>query len=167
MIRGDRLPTGIIVGQDTTLVWDNNDFGEKTLSGKGTTHNTIGIIIQHPKTGLTQLTHSGKESPFKKHTGGQLNPNQLILQSAKVEYFTTLSKLKLKTFTDMGKTVKSRVRGTEIALKTDRNLIARLVVIGKVRKIDLHEIMSYCLGPLPAPFATRKGCLVKTKKAAL
>ena len=29
-----------------TLVWDNNDFGEETLSGKGTTHNTNGIAIQ-------------------------------------------------------------------------------------------------------------------------
>lgn len=29
-----------------TLVWDSNDFGEETLSGKGTTHNTNGIIIQ-------------------------------------------------------------------------------------------------------------------------
>lgn len=32
----------------TTLVFDNNDFGEETVSGKGTTHNTNGIIIQRP-----------------------------------------------------------------------------------------------------------------------
>ena len=31
----------------TTLVWDNNDFGEETLSGHETTHNTNGIIIQN------------------------------------------------------------------------------------------------------------------------
>jgi len=30
----------------TTLVWDNNDFGEETVSGKGTTHNTNGILLQ-------------------------------------------------------------------------------------------------------------------------
>ena len=29
-----------------TLVWDKNDFGAETLSGKGTTHNTNSIIIQ-------------------------------------------------------------------------------------------------------------------------
>ena len=28
-------------------MWDNNDFGEQTLSGKGTTHNTNGIAVQH------------------------------------------------------------------------------------------------------------------------
>ena len=34
------LPSCIQTGIHTTLVWDNNDFGEETLSGKGTTHNT-------------------------------------------------------------------------------------------------------------------------------
>ena len=37
----------IQTGIHTTLVWDNNDFGEETLSGKGTTHNTNGIAVQH------------------------------------------------------------------------------------------------------------------------
>ena len=45
--RGDTyLPQNIQVQMQATLVWDNNDFGEETLSGKGTTHNTNGIIIQ-------------------------------------------------------------------------------------------------------------------------
>lgn len=30
----------------TTLVFGNNNFGEETLSGKGTTHVTNGIIVQ-------------------------------------------------------------------------------------------------------------------------
>ena len=41
------LPSCTHSGLYTTLVWDNNDFGEETLSGKGTTHNTNGIAIQH------------------------------------------------------------------------------------------------------------------------
>ena len=28
-------------------MWDNNDFGQETLSGKGTTHNTNGVVVQH------------------------------------------------------------------------------------------------------------------------
>ena len=45
--RGDiYIPENIRVELPATLVWDNNDFGEETLSGKGTTHNTNGIIIQ-------------------------------------------------------------------------------------------------------------------------
>lgn len=49
MRRGDdALPTNILPDVHTTFVWDNNDFGEETLSGRGTTHNTNGIVIQRP-----------------------------------------------------------------------------------------------------------------------
>ena len=30
----------------TTLVWDNSDYSEETLSGKGSTHVVNGIVIQ-------------------------------------------------------------------------------------------------------------------------
>ena len=42
-----KLPSSLEKSSYTTLVWDNNDFGERTLSGKGTTHNTNGIAVQH------------------------------------------------------------------------------------------------------------------------
>ena len=41
------LPSNLKKSSYTTLVWDNNDFAERTLSGKGTTHNTNGIAVQH------------------------------------------------------------------------------------------------------------------------
>ena len=34
-------------GVHTSVMWDNNDFGEQMLSGQGTTHNTNGIAVQH------------------------------------------------------------------------------------------------------------------------
>eukprot|EP00057_Strongylocentrotus_purpuratus_P026501 XP_011680975.1 PREDICTED: uncharacterized protein LOC105446186 [Strongylocentrotus purpuratus] len=40
----------------TTLVWDNNDFGEETTSGKGTTHNTNGILIQYDPSATSEPT---------------------------------------------------------------------------------------------------------------
>ncbi|XP_071817001.1 uncharacterized protein [Apostichopus japonicus] len=40
------LPENIMPSQYTTLVFDNIDLMEETLSGKGTTHNTNGIVIQ-------------------------------------------------------------------------------------------------------------------------
>ncbi|KAJ8050302.1 hypothetical protein HOLleu_03448 [Holothuria leucospilota] len=42
----DALPATIVPGEFLTLVWDNIDFGEETLTGKGTTHSTNGIAIQ-------------------------------------------------------------------------------------------------------------------------
>ena len=47
--RGDEiLPEGV-TPKFTTLVWDNIDFSEETISGKGTTHSTNGILIQSGK----------------------------------------------------------------------------------------------------------------------
>ena len=40
------IPRNANVGVFSTLVWDNNDFHEETLAGKGTTHVVNGIIIQ-------------------------------------------------------------------------------------------------------------------------
>ena len=40
------IPRNITSNKFTCLVWDNNDFQEETVTGKGTTHVTNGIIIQ-------------------------------------------------------------------------------------------------------------------------
>ena len=39
----DRIPKGFSKKVPTTIVWDNIDFGEETLSRRGTTHHTNGI----------------------------------------------------------------------------------------------------------------------------
>ena len=41
------VPRNISPNIPSTVVWDNNDFLEETLSGKGTTHVANGIIIQN------------------------------------------------------------------------------------------------------------------------
>ena len=52
----DAVPPGI-TEKFTTFVFDNNDFGEETLTGKGTTHCTNGIVIQR-----CQAQEGGKET---------------------------------------------------------------------------------------------------------
>ena len=42
-----KIPRNINPSAFTTIVWDNNDFSEETLSGKGTTHVANGIILQN------------------------------------------------------------------------------------------------------------------------
>jgi hypothetical protein len=44
---GIKLPRNINPSAFTTIVMDNNDFSEETLSGKGTTHIANGIILQN------------------------------------------------------------------------------------------------------------------------
>jgi hypothetical protein len=40
------VPPGFLKKVSATLAWDNDDFCEETRSGKGTTHVTVGIILQ-------------------------------------------------------------------------------------------------------------------------
>ena len=47
------IPRNMSSESFTTIVWDNNDFNNKTVSGKGTTHIANGIIIQKKDVGQT------------------------------------------------------------------------------------------------------------------
>ncbi|CAB4008053.1 Hypothetical predicted protein [Paramuricea clavata] len=60
----------------TIIVWDNNDFGEETLSGHGTTHNTNGIVIQHGN------TTASRTDPPNASTTDPLNASTNDLPSA-------------------------------------------------------------------------------------
>jgi len=95
-----------------------------------------------------------------------VNFSKSRLQGNDVDLNKTLKKMKLKTFSDAGKqTIK--VKGKDVTLKSDRELLARLVIIGKVRKVNLKSMMTYSLSPYPPALATYEGCLVKTNKARL
>ena len=47
------IPRNINLGTFSTIVWDNNDFDEETVSGKGTTHVANGIMLQNGNTILS------------------------------------------------------------------------------------------------------------------
>ncbi|CAB3987689.1 Hypothetical predicted protein [Paramuricea clavata] len=46
------IPRNINPGIIATVVWDNNDFNEEIVSGKGTTHLANGIMLQNGNTTL-------------------------------------------------------------------------------------------------------------------
>lgn len=92
---------------------------------------------------------------------------QQRLETEKVDFHATITKLKLKTFKDTAASSVTKVRGKEMALKADRDFFARLIVVGTVRKIDIGEMLVYSLGPFPAAIANMDGSLVKTDKAKL
>ncbi len=48
---GILLPSNIQPNVFSCFFWDNNDILEETLSGKGTTHCTNGIVIQRMTAG--------------------------------------------------------------------------------------------------------------------
>ena len=65
------LPSQVQPKLFTTIVWDNIDFGEETLSGKGTTHSTNGIVIQRS---TQQMQHIVPAPTVKRTRARTLHP---------------------------------------------------------------------------------------------
>ena len=89
------------------------------------------------------------------------------LQTNNVGFYETLSNLKLGTFRDVQKKASVRARGRNLILRADRNLFARLLVIGQSRQMDLRELLKHELGLFPRSLASVDGSMAKTNKAAL
>ena len=87
------------------------------------------------------------------------------LTSTETGFFETLPKLKLGRFGEVKKKVSAG--GRTFVIRADRNLFARLLVIGQNRQIDLRELLSFELGPVPWSLASCDGSLAKTTKSSL
>ena len=84
------------------------------------------------------------------------------------DIFSTIKRNNIRTFCSdiTKKNVKDR-KGTEIPVKMNRNLFARLLIIAKSINVDLQEVLKYSLGLYPLSLATVDGAFVKTAKAKL
>ena len=80
-------------------------------------------------------------------------------------FFDPLKKLNLQTFKHLKKVVKVSAKNSLIPLKMDRDLFARMALIGQFRKIDLKEVFKYPLGPLLWSLVNANGLPRKTNKA--
>ena len=78
-----------------------------------------------------------------------------------------MKKTNLKTFKHLKKVVNVQKKDKLIPLKMDRTLFARMALIAQFRKIDMKEVFSYPLGPLPWAIADPYGMPRKTNKAQL
>ena len=85
----------------------------------------------------------------------------------KVDINEKLKKQKLKTFSAAFKPKTVVMKGKTVNVRSDRELLSRLVVIGRVRDIDIRQILSHSLNQFPLSLATSEGGLVKTNKSKL
>ena len=61
------------------------------------------------------------------------------------EFFTPIKKMKLKTFSSLKKTAKSKVKGKVIPIKSHSNMFGQLALIMQTRDIDLRKLFEYPL----------------------
>ena len=72
---------------------------------------------------------------------------------------------KLKIFSIVWKTAIARIIPETVSEKESSDMLNRLRIIGKSRHIDLEELLSYALSPVPMPLGTTDGTPCKTVKA--
>ena len=89
------------------------------------------------------------------------------LKTSNVGFFEPLSKLKLETFSTVLRKKIVKVKGKDIVVRADRHLMARMLVVAQSRKMDLQEVLTHELGPVPWSIACVDGSLVKTAKSTL
>lgn len=77
----------------------------------------------------------------------------------------TLPKLKLGRFVDEQKKTSVTAGHRNVIIRADRNLLARLLVIGRSRQMDLKDLLTYELGPPPWSLVSSNGSLATTNKS--
>lgn len=75
LLEGAKIPAGFSKNVHTVLVWDNIDFGEETLSGRGTTHHTNGIMLQSQ---ITDSVQQPRDIIIDKKLRSIKSPNQTM-----------------------------------------------------------------------------------------
>ena len=65
------------------------------------------------------------------------------------------------------KPVRLNVSNQKVAIRADRETFARLLLIQQKRKVNLKEVLTYELGPLPLSISNYDGTLRKTQKSKL
>ncbi|KAK3747396.1 hypothetical protein QZH41_012092, partial [Actinostola sp. cb2023] len=83
------------------------------------------------------------------------------------DYFDPLKKAKLKSFKDLKAVRKVRNKDLVLPLRMDRDIFARMALLGQFREIDMKVVFTYPLGPLPWSLADPFGLPRKASKAKL
>ncbi len=89
------------------------------------------------------------------------------LDSNEVDFYATLSRLSLGTFTKLLKKTVKMQNGKEVQFSAQSNIFGKIALIQQFRTLDLKEVFQFPLGPVPWSLAESNGSLNKTTKSAL
>ena len=102
---------------------------------------------------------------------GRMQMNSFVskrLNSNKVSFWDPVPNLKIKTLTTLTKKIQVKAADEKvITVGVDRDLFGRLLIVANVRRLNLKEVLSFKLSPVPVAFAHPDGSLRKTNKSIL
>ena len=83
-----------------------------------------------------------------------------------IDFFSPIEKSKLLTFTSMNKLLVSKQKQAVQAVRIDRGIFGKLLVIGQSREIPIQELMKYELASVLLTLFCLDGSFRKTVKSA-
>ncbi len=117
-----------------------------------------------------QATDKTKKDLLSGYKAGKERTETFIkdrILSNNVPFFDPITKLKLNTFTTQVTEKKVKLGNKELTIRADRSFFCKLVFIAQSRNLDLFEVYSHELGPIPWAIATPLGTALKPDKAKL
>ena len=82
-------------------------------------------------------------------------------------FWEPIPRLKVKSFNSTNKNICMRSKEKLVTVNADRNFFGRLLIVSNVRQIDIKEVLSYELSPVPFFLAHQHGSVRKTAKSVL
>ncbi|KAJ8400910.1 hypothetical protein AAFF_G00392640 [Aldrovandia affinis] len=92
--------------------------------------------------------------------------DQLEDEKPKTQFHNKMTKKRLKMFSDIRKKP-SASNPNKVILQADWKLFAHMVLVAESRHLQMSDVLSHPLGPLPWALANGDGTLRKTNKAVL
>ena len=83
------------------------------------------------------------------------------------KFFGRIPRLRLKSFASILSRKCVKVKEKELMLKIDRHLFGKMAIIAQTRQLNMKDVLTHPLGPVPWALATSEGFLRKTSKASL
>lgn len=85
-----------------------------------------------------------------------------------ISFWDPISKVKVKTFETTVKKVQLKAADEHlITVKSDRDLFGRLMIVANAREVNIREVLSYEISPVPCSLAHNDGRLRKATKSDL
>ena len=144
-----------------TIAIIENPFNNQDSAEDAHTYNMCsGAIATSDVSADLLQSHAKGEQEFSKFV-------ETRLMSDKINFFNRLPKLKLQTFSKMNQQKTVKVKGQDVIVRADRNLMVRMLVVAQTRAMDLCEVLCYELGHIPWAIAGVDGTWVTTAKSSL
>lgn len=93
--------------------------------------------------------------------------NRLEAYPPQTQFYDKMRKMNLKTFSHIGSKPFESRKAKDVVLKADRSLFGHMILVAESRKLNLKDVLSHPLGPLPWALANTDGTMKKTNKSVL